>query len=205
MAATGSAQWCIESVLTTRSTDSSLKGNAATSPTRKGGQVGGGACSVAVGAGPLDHCGIQVDPSDLEAVPAGEPDRQVPGSTTHLEHPGAGRGAGRDVGGDASVERPEHEPGHGVVGARVADQDPARDMVAAARAANVASYDANRSGGRERNDESARPGHDGSFVRSQVASPRNDAERASIQGKHDAGVDLAPLNDRGHTPGVARS
>jgi hypothetical protein len=120
----GSAQWCINRVLTTRSKDRSGKANAATSPTRKRRPAPLAIrYTVGVGSGAGDHGRFQVEAGHLQVVVAGQPDRQVAGSAADLEHLGAGAGDRGDVGGDALDERAEQEPAEGVVDAGMADED----------------------------------------------------------------------------------
>jgi hypothetical protein len=129
--AVGSARWCIDRVLTTRSNDRSGKARAATSPTRNDGR--GWSLfprAVGVGAGAGDHGRVQVQAGHLEPVLAAQPERQVAGSAPDLQDLCAVEGDRRDVGRDAFDERGEQKPAQGVVDAGMADEDASRYPVA---------------------------------------------------------------------------
>ena len=84
----------------------------------------GGDRPLCVGASPLDHRRVEVEPGHLEAVIAGQPVRELSGATAHVEDPTTGRRGGGDIGRDRVVERAEQDPGEGVVASSVGHDDP---------------------------------------------------------------------------------
>jgi hypothetical protein len=85
--AVGVGPGCIDNVLTTRSSDRSgerQRGHVADQKRRPARLAV--APTVAVGAGALDHGGIQVEPGQVQAVLAGQPDRQTAGPAPYLQH-----------------------------------------------------------------------------------------------------------------------
>lgn len=105
-----------------------------------------------IGASALDHRLIDVQTSDLEAALAGEPDGQVTGSATHVEHTATDGGDGRHVGSDRPEQRAEQEPmAERVVRTRIGYDDSARHAAIQGGAASVPhSRDGYRSRGRRR-------------------------------------------------------
>ena len=77
----------------------------------EGGAVLRGDRPLRVGVSPLDHRRVEVEPSDHEAVIAGQPVRELTGATAHVEDPTTRDCGGRDIGGDRVVERAEQDPG----------------------------------------------------------------------------------------------
>ncbi len=119
--------------------------------------------TVGVGSGALDHGRIEVETGHVQAVLASQPDRQMAGPATHLEHPCAVRGDRRDVGSDAPEERAEHEPAQRVVDDGIADEDPSRHPSPCGGTAAV-SHDGDGRGGRSEQDhERSTSGHLGSY------------------------------------------
>jgi hypothetical protein len=61
-----------------------------------------------VGSCAFDHRRVEVQPGHIQAMRAGQHDREVAGSAPDLEQPRAVRRSRRDVGSDPSEERGEH-------------------------------------------------------------------------------------------------
>ena len=89
--AVGSAQWCIDKLLMTRSNELSGNAREAASPTRNDGRRSPpfpGRSALARARSTM--AGSRSRPVTSQAVPAGQPLRQVAGPAPHLQHPCAG-------------------------------------------------------------------------------------------------------------------
>ena len=119
----------------------------------------GGDRPLCVGASPLDHRRVEVEPSEFEAVLASQPVREVTGAAAHIKDLTSSGCDGGDIGRNRVVERAEEDPTERVVPGSVGHDDPAGCMESSAAWGVSKDRDGRHCADTEHEHEGAQPGH----------------------------------------------